>query len=72
MTYTPSNTLELGVNWSVDNDTIATVDENGVITPLVVGDCVITATSKFNENVKASCNQTVSEEDNGLIYSNSS
>ena len=72
VTYTPSNTLELGVNWSVDNDTIATIDENGVITPLAVGDCVITATSKFNENVNASCNLTVSEEDNGLIYSNSS
>lgn len=72
VTYTPSNTLELGVNWSVDNDTIATIDENGVITPLAVGDCVITATSKFNENVNASCNLTVSEEDNSLIYSNSS
>ena len=75
VTYTPSNTLELGVNWSVDNDTIATINENGVITPLEVGDCVITATSKFNENVNASCNLTVSEEDNednGLIYSNSS
>lgn len=69
VTYTPSNTLELGVNWSVDNDTIATIDENGVITPLEVGDCVVTATSKFNENVSASCNLTVSEEDTNLVYS---
>ena len=74
VTYTPSNTFELGVNWRVDNDTIATIDGNGVITPLAVGDCVITATSKFNENANASCNLTVSEEgeDNSLIYSNSS
>lgn len=69
VTYTPSNTLELGVNWIVDNDTIATINENGVITPLEVGDCVVTATSKFNENVSASCNLTVSEEDTGLVYS---
>lgn len=69
VTYTPSNTLELGVNWSVDNDTIATINENGVITPLEVGDCVVTATSKFNENVSASCNLTVSEEDTGSVYS---
>ena len=69
VTYTPSNTLELGVNWSVDNDTIVTINENGVITPLEVGDCVVTATSKFNESVSASCNLTVSEEDNGLVYS---
>ena len=69
VTYTPSNTFELGVNWRVDNDTIATIDENGVITPLEVGDCVVTATSKFNENVSASCNLTVSEEDTSLVYS---
>lgn len=67
--YTPSNTFELGVNWRVDNDTIATINENGVITPLEVGDCVVTATSKFNENVSASCNLTVSEEDTSLVYS---
>ncbi len=37
------------VTWSVDNENIAIVDENGVLTPVNNGTVVITAKSKYND-----------------------
>ena len=54
-TVEPSNTTD-SVVWSVDDSTIATV-ENGVVTPLTNGNCIITATCGTQT---ATCNVTVS------------
>lgn len=55
-TLTPTNTSDV-VTWSVNPTGICTV-ENGVVTPISNGDCVITATCGSHS---ATCNVTVSE-----------
>lgn len=47
------------VLWSVDNENIAVVDENGVFTSKNNGVVTVTAVSKADENVKASLEITV-------------
>lgn len=47
------------VFWSVDNENIAVVDENGVFTSKNNGVVTVTAVSKADENVKASLEITV-------------
>ena len=45
VTITPSNTTELkNVSWSVEDPSIATVDENGVVTAQSLGETTITGT----------------------------
>ena len=46
--FTPAYTTEQDVIWSVSDETIATIDANGVLTPLKNGTVTITATSKEN------------------------
>lgn len=41
----PANTTETEVTYTTSDPTIATVDENGVITPVMEGVCTITATA---------------------------
>lgn len=58
------------VAWSTSDASIATVDANGNVTAVEKGKCVITATSKANENVKAECAVTVDVVDvtlNGVL-----
>lgn len=57
-TVKPSNASDPTVVWKSSNTKVATV-KNGVVTPKGVGSCVITATSKSNSSVKATCNVTV-------------
>ena len=42
------------VTWSVDDPTLATIDANGVLTPLKNGTVTITCTSKDDPSVTAS------------------
>ena len=42
----PENTTYKDIAWSVSDETIATIDENGVITAIETGKVVITATAK--------------------------
>ena len=42
----PENTTYKDIEWSVSDETIATIDENGVITAIETGKVVITATAK--------------------------
>lgn len=42
----PENTTYKDIEWSVSDETIATIDENGVITALETGKVIITATAK--------------------------
>src|SRR5699024_6950494 len=46
--YTPVNTTEKGVNWSSSDESVATVDENGIVKGIAEGKTTITATSKYN------------------------
>ena len=45
-TISPANATNQNVDWSSSDPDIATVDQNGVITPLAVGTTIITATTQ--------------------------
>ena len=60
VTYTPSDANEgKAVSWSSSNNSIATVDANGVVTGAAAGSVTITATSTTDPTITASCNVTV-------------
>lgn len=50
----PSFVESNGVNWNSENEEIATVDENGIVTGVSYGITNITATLKENEEIKKS------------------
>lgn len=54
-TVIPANASDKSVIWSSDNNEIATVDENGVVTAHSIGEAVISATSVSNPEVNADC-----------------
>lgn len=58
-TVTPGNAPESGVTWTSSDESVATVDENGKVTPMGGGKAVITATTKSPYHAAASCNVTV-------------
>jgi uncharacterized protein YjdB len=51
---TPSNASQ-EVTWSSSKPAVATVDVNGLVTGVTAGTTVITATSKENPSIKATC-----------------
>ena len=51
--FTPAYITETDVTWSVDDTTLATIDANGVLTPIKNGTVTITCTSKDNSAVSA-------------------
>jgi len=51
--YIPANTTEKGVTWASSDETIATVDENGVVKGIAEGTATITAISKYNSELTA-------------------
>lgn len=55
------------VIWTSSDDTVATVDANGVVKAIAPGDAVITATSAVDENVYAECAVEVFVIDNTLV-----
>ena len=56
----PNFVENTGVIWSSNNETLATVDENGKVTLKAVGTVTITATSKDNEKIKATSDIKIS------------
>ena len=54
-TVWPWNASDRTVTWTSSDESVATVDANGVITARSLGQCVITATSKLDPSVTASC-----------------
>ena len=54
--FEPANAANRDVTWEVDDGTgSATIDENGIITPLTPGTVIVTATSKENPDLFATC-----------------
>lgn len=61
-TVLPEDAIEKGVTWKSDNISIATVDATGKVTAVKAGNATITATSKENTGLSASCKVTVTEQ----------
>ncbi len=58
-TVLPKNTANKTVAWSSSNPSVATVDENGLVTGVAVGQALITAATTDGSNLNASCHVSV-------------
>lgn len=54
-TIMPENATNKNIIWRTSDDTIASVDENGLVTVKTTGRVVITAVSAEDEKIKATC-----------------
>lgn len=54
--FTPVDATNKGITWSTDNSSVATVDNNGVVTGVALGTAIISATSVDNSTLTATCN----------------
>ena len=70
-TITPDNATNKDVTWTSSDSTVATVDQNGLVTALARGTAVITATTA-DSGKTASCTVTVSRYSSGGGSSSSS
>ena len=57
--FTPAHAFGEELEWISSNDAVATVDANGVVTAVALGDAVITAKLVSNHDITATCNVTV-------------
>ncbi len=55
----PWTAVDRTVTWTTTDDTVVTVDENGLVTALAAGSAVITATSNLDPSMSASCTVNV-------------
>ena len=62
----PWYTSDRTVTWSSSDPSIATVDQNGNVVAREIGECIITAASKLNPEVSASCTIEVFEQNKTL------
>ena len=58
-TVAPDDADDPGLTWTSDNEEVATVDENGLVTAVSVGEANITATAVDGSGVTATCKVTV-------------
>ena len=56
----PENASNKSVTWSVNNESIATIDQNGLLTALANGTVKVTATAKDGSGVAGSLDVTIS------------
>ena len=61
-TVLPDNTTDKSVTWSSSDTSVASVDENGMVTALAAGTTTITVTTMDGSNLSASCEVTVVED----------
>ena len=60
-TVLPDDAFDKSVLWESSDPKVVSVDGNGKLTPLKVGNCVITARSNDNRDVYDQCNVTVNK-----------
>lgn len=65
---TPRSMSGIVLEWSSDNEAVATVDGTGHVTPHAVGRCVVTATAPDHGGLTAQCEVTVVPEQPGFRY----
>ena len=58
-TVLPETTSNKSVEWKSSNEAVATVDANGVVTAIAVGEAIITVTTTDGTNLSATCKVTV-------------
>ena len=58
-TVLPESTTDKSVMWTSLNESVATVDANGLVTAIAVGEAIITATTIDSSNLSATCKVTV-------------
>ena len=58
-TVAPATTTNKSVTWKSSNEAVATVDANGKVTAVAVGEATITATTADGSNKSATCKVTV-------------
>ncbi|MCI8272484.1 MAG: Ig domain-containing protein [Clostridia bacterium] len=58
-TILPENAENKKLTWSSSKPEIATVDENGIVVGIALGDAVVTATTTDGSNLSTKCNITV-------------
>jgi len=58
---TPTDADNLNVNWSVSDATVATIDDNGLLTAVKGGKVVVTATSEYSIYKKGTLTITVTD-----------
>ncbi|MGN1417963.1 MAG: Ig domain-containing protein, partial [Acutalibacteraceae bacterium] len=66
----PADATDLSVTWQSDNEAVAVVSENGIVTAVSAGKAQITAQSS-NESVKAVCDVTVEVYSSSIEIQNS-
>ena len=71
-TVAPDNATNQAVTWTSSDSTVATVDQNGVVTAVAPGTAVITAAAADGSGASASCTVTVSRYSSGGGSSSSS
>ena len=71
-TILPNQASNTKLNWTSDNKSVATVDGNGVVTPVKNGTCNITATTADGTNIKGNCNITVDFKVKSISFSTTS
>ncbi|MBQ2920763.1 MAG: S8 family serine peptidase [Oscillospiraceae bacterium] len=65
-TVWPWYVSDRSVRWSSSNDSVARVDENGRVTAVGLGECVITAASVIDPDKRASCTVSTFEHEKTL------
>lgn len=65
VTYTPEDAADKNVEWSSDNKSVATVDENGVVSAVAEGNAIITAR---HGEMKETCIINVSSLKDTTVY----
>ncbi|MBO5748469.1 MAG: Ig-like domain-containing protein, partial [Muribaculaceae bacterium] len=58
-TVAPATTTDKSMTWKSSNEAVATVDANGLVTAVAVGETTITATTADGSNLSATCKVTV-------------
>ncbi len=68
---TPSNADNTAIQWSSDNEEVATVSQDGTVTAKSAGIATITATTTDGSNISASCKVTIKKHPQSIVWEQS-